>query len=81
MELKGTLVIEIINDDLKIYFERDPKGVLKDYSLTVTFGSGNDEDILIDRHQIENFTRKEIHKFIKNNLMFPNSKEFNLKDF
>eukprot|EP01080_Neovahlkampfia_damariscottae_P010910 gene10910-3615_t len=79
--IAGTLVIEVIKNDVKIYFERDPKGILKDYSLTVTFGSGSDEDVYIDKHQIETFTHKEIQKFIKNNLMFPKYKELNLKDF
>jgi hypothetical protein len=77
--IEGTIVVEIENGNLKVYFERDSKGVLKDFSMSVQFGSGNEENVYLEKHKIEDFLRKEIHKFVKNNLMFPHFFETKLE--
>lgn len=77
--IEGIIIAEFKNFELKISTERDKRGILKDFSMTVKFGDQN-ENQYIDKTHISSLISKCFKLWIKKNIEEPNSITINLKE-
>lgn len=77
--IEGIIIAEFKDFILKVSVERDKKGILKDFSMTVKFGDQN-ENQYVDKTHISSLLSKCIRLWLKKNIEEPNSITINLNE-